>query len=426
MPPSKEDPIIIIGAGVFGLSTALELKSRGYKSITILDRFLPPVPDGSSVDISRIIRVEYADPLYASMAREAREGWLSTYAEHYHESGFVMLFDAASGNNYAAKSKAVGAAAGQTLVEFTDGEALLKAYPHARVRFDGLGGVGNAGGGWADAASAIRQLSIECSAAGVSFVTGPRGTVKSLRYTGRRITGINVAEGEPIPAASVILSTGAWTNSLIDIRHASTASGQPVGFIQLTPAEADSVRNMPVLINLSTGVFCFPPTPDTNILKVARHGFGFATSVPYDHTPEPISAPRTLSSNATSGYLPDDADAALRDGLRQLLPDFAERPWVNRRLCWYSDTPEGDFIIDRHPNVEGLFLATGGAGHAFKFLPVLGRYVSDCFEDKAPAEVRRQWRFRATTESTEGFKTGDGSRGGPPLRVLSAQEQAKL
>ncbi|KAH7363250.1 FAD dependent oxidoreductase [Plectosphaerella cucumerina] len=426
MPPNKDDPIIIIGAGVFGLSTALELKTRGYTSITVLDRFLPPVPDGSSVDISRIIRVEYADPLYASMAREAREGWLGPYARHYHESGFVMLFDAASGSDYAAKSKAVGAATGQKLVEFTDGDALLKAYPHARVRFDGLGGIGNAGGGWADAESAIRQLSGECSAAGVSFITGARGTVKSLRYSGRRITGVTVSEGPPLPASTVILSTGAWTNSLIDVRHASTASGQPVGFIQLTPAEAATVRDMPVLINLSTGVFCFPPTPDTNILKVARHGFGFATSVKYDHAADLISAPRTASSNARSSYLPDDADEALREGLRQLLPDFAERPWMNRRLCWYSDTPEGDFIIDRHPDAEGLFLATGGAGHAFKFLPVLGRYVADCFEDKAPAEVRRQWRFRATTESTEGFKRGDGSRGGPPLRVLSAQEQAKL
>ncbi|KAI5243383.1 hypothetical protein E4T43_04203 [Aureobasidium subglaciale] len=51
----KEGSIVVVGAGVFGLSTALELKRPGYGDITVLDRHLPPVPDGSSVDISRIV-----------------------------------------------------------------------------------------------------------------------------------------------------------------------------------------------------------------------------------------------------------------------------------------------------------------------------------------------------------------------------------
>jgi sarcosine oxidase/L-pipecolate oxidase len=62
-PVAKNESIVIVGAGVFGLSTALELKNRGYQNVTVLDRYLPPVIDGSSVDISRVIRVEYADPL---------------------------------------------------------------------------------------------------------------------------------------------------------------------------------------------------------------------------------------------------------------------------------------------------------------------------------------------------------------------------
>ncbi|KAL4930249.1 uncharacterized protein BDV17DRAFT_289853 [Aspergillus undulatus] len=75
MPVSQNDPILITGAGVFGLSTALELTRRGYTNIAVLDRHVPPVVDGSSVDISRIIRADYAGPIYAQMALEASAFW---------------------------------------------------------------------------------------------------------------------------------------------------------------------------------------------------------------------------------------------------------------------------------------------------------------------------------------------------------------
>lgn len=34
----KDDPIVIVGAGIFGLSTALHLARRGYDQVTVLDK----------------------------------------------------------------------------------------------------------------------------------------------------------------------------------------------------------------------------------------------------------------------------------------------------------------------------------------------------------------------------------------------------
>ncbi|KPM36568.1 hypothetical protein AK830_g9986 [Neonectria ditissima] len=423
-PIAKTDPILIVGAGVFGLSTALELKKRGFQNITVLDRYQPPVADGSSVDISRVIRVEYADELYAKMAREALQGWTTEFNNHYHSSGFVMLANK-SGNSYLESSKAVNESLGGELAEYTNASEVLTRFPCIPSQLDGLSAYVNENGGWADAEKSILQLSQLCSQAGVNFITGPRGKVLSLRHNSKRVVGVNVAQGEPLLASQIILATGAWSNRLLPMAHASTASGQPVGFIQLTPEEAEPLRKMPVIINLSTGIFCFPPTPDTNILKVARHGYGFATKVPVEGSRRFVSSPKRDGNNATASYLSSDAEEGLREGLRQLLPDFADSPWMDRRLCWYSDTPEGDFVVDYHPQIEGLFLATGGAGHAFKFLPVLGRYIADCFENKTSPEVRRKWRFRLS-KGEEIVKFGDGSRGGPPLRTLADREQAKL
>lgn len=69
----------------------------------------------------------------------------------------------------------------------------------------------------------------------------------------------------------------------------------------------------------------------------------------------------------------------------------------------------------------------------FKFLPVLGRYLADCFEGKASTEIRDKWRLPPALALSQGSETvaalsmvGDGSRAGPPLRKLTRAEQAKL
>ncbi|KAL4786410.1 FAD dependent oxidoreductase [Aspergillus varians] len=424
----KTDLILIVGAGVFGLSTALELTKRGYTNITIVDRHVPPVVDGSSVDISRIIRADYADPVYAQMALEAYKGWTSTYADFYHESGFILLSETPT-NQYIQRSKQNILNKGGHVNEFSTVAQMHSLNPDIAIDLPSAQGYHNPIGGWADAAGSISRLASECSVAGASFMTGRRGTVQSLFQSAdyNRVIGVNLADGSHLLASQVILATGAWSNRLLNLSHTASSSGQPVGFIQLTPDEASRFAKVPVMINMTSGVFSFPPTPGTHILKLARHGYGFATEVTSEVTGRAISGPKRDSSNAASGYLPDDADAALRDGLRRLFPSLGDRPWLNRRLCWYTDTPRGDFIVDHHPTLEGLFVATGGAGHAFKFLPVLGKYVADCFEGTAPTQLREKWQLKAPSKDAGPVvMSGDGSRGGPPLRKLSVLEQAKL
>jgi len=62
----------------------------------------------------------------------------------------------------------------------------------------------------------------------------------------------------------------------------------------------------------------------------------------------------------------------------------------------------------------------------FKFLPVLGRYIADCFEGKASPEVREKWKLRKDPGVRGPLVCNDGSRRGPEKRVLTPLEQAKL
>ncbi|KAK4862975.1 hypothetical protein LT330_010686 [Penicillium expansum] len=217
---------------------------------------------------------------------------------------------------------------------------------------------------WVEAERVMKRLVDRCLEAGVSFITGKRGTVTSLVQSDGKIVGLKVNTGETIHCSRVILATGAWTSQILDLKGAAISTAQPVGLIQLTPNEATDLAKQPVVFDINSGVFVFPPSTD-NFLKVMRHGYGYETTLAPGgkvNFSQSTSGPNVLSSSATSDFIPDEADASLREALSLLLPRFQNRLWKKRRLCWYSDTRDANFIIDHHPTISNLFLATGGSG----------------------------------------------------------------
>ena len=65
---AKSDPILIVGAGAFGLSTALHLNQSGYTNVTVLEKD-KQVPSAWSAanDVNKILRAEYEDPFYTDL-----------------------------------------------------------------------------------------------------------------------------------------------------------------------------------------------------------------------------------------------------------------------------------------------------------------------------------------------------------------------
>jgi sarcosine oxidase/L-pipecolate oxidase len=180
---------------------------------------------------------------------------------------------------------------------------------------------------------------------------------------------------------------------------------------------------MPVLLNMSSGFYILPPR--NRLLKIARHAYGYSNlvSIPNpdlkDTTREgetiEVSLPRT-SWEDKNQRLPKEGEDACRAALQEMIPSLAKRPFTRSRICWYTDTPHGDFLITHHPNYAGLFLATGGSGHGYKFLPVIGEKIADCIEGRYPEEFKEKWRW--PDERVEKVVTEDGSRGGRPGLVL--------
>ena len=68
--------------------------------------------------------------------------------------------------------------------------------------------------------------------------------------------------------------------------------------------------------------------------------------------------------------------AAVRDLLAQRFPALKDAPVVETRVCQYENTSNGDFLIDRHPEFDNVWLVGGGSGHGFKHGPAVGEYVA--------------------------------------------------
>jgi sarcosine oxidase/L-pipecolate oxidase len=84
-------------------------------------------------------------------------------------------------------------------------------------------------------------------------------------------------------------------------------------------------------------------------------------------------------------------------------------------------SPNGDFIVSYHPEYEGLFLATGGSGHAYKFFPVIGDKVVDALEGTLEPGFRDLWTWNevmAPGAATDDIFDGDGSRSGARDLIL--------
>lgn len=360
---------VVVGAGVFGLSTAYHLLKDGELDVIVLDKStVLPAPDGSSTDINRIVRSSYGNPFYSNLTHEAISIWKDDFPGLYHESGVLVL----GNSGYCKAAQVNDVASGAVVAPLTD---TPETSPLAHLRE--ASGYLNNSSGWADAEGGTRALLTKVQQLG-GKVLGRKTVVSPLfSPTADAVTGVKLQDGEEISADAVILATGSWTPSFFssffpELSQRLTATGQSVGFVQLSEAEAERYKSVPVVLNFDNGFYVFPPNRD-RLLKFAIHDGGYV-NLPDSSTP--ISTPRTISSHGPAGLkIPKVMADKLRAGLKEIYPELAERPFCKTRLCWYADTEDADWIIDEHPKHPNLYIATGDSGHAFKFLPVLGRLV---------------------------------------------------
>jgi glycine/D-amino acid oxidase-like deaminating enzyme len=83
-----------------------------------------------------------------------------------------------------------------------------------------------------------------------------------------------------------------------------------------------------------------------------------------------------------------------REYMRFRFPDMKDAPLLEARVCPYSNTVDSNFIVDRHPEAENVWLVGGGSGHGFKHGPAIGELAAGlALGQKAPEPTFALSRF---------------------------------
>ena len=256
---SQQKTYLIVGAGVFGSSTALHLiGSDPSAAVTLLDQTPFPCPLAASHDLNKIIRADYGDVFYSKLALEAQNSWRDDplYKPYYHNSGIIKIDDAGLSRQMIENYRNLGSEFSAEIISPED----------AKAKFNGLYKDGDWSGvkdvfwnpqsGWAEATVALKTTIEAAIRRGVEYV---EATVSNLLFdqTGDCI-GVRTESGRNLMADHTILCTGAQTPKLLadsaphwkDLQSDGRilAAGVVTAIVRLTPEQKGRFGVGPVFI----------------------------------------------------------------------------------------------------------------------------------------------------------------------------------
>ena len=393
--------IAVIGAGAFGGWTALWLRRLAGASaeVTLVDAWGAGNSRASSGGDSRVIRGMYgADRVYTEWVARAFELWRDAdrrWDQHlYHPTGALWMFRGDDG--YARASLPALAEVGLRVDRLDPAEAA--------GRFPGvdLAGVRSVyfeeTAGYLVARRACQAVARAVAAEGGEVVTAAArpGSIEN-----GRMTSVALSNGTVLTADRFVFACGPWLGEVFPeavgerirpTRQDVFYFGPPAG----DPRFGDD--RFPVWVDFGgPGGRIFYGIPGNE-----RRGFKVAD----DSHGEPVD-PTTMERT------PDPANLSrARALLAERFPDLAGAPLLETRTCQYESTPDGNLLIDRHPEAENVWLLGGGSGHGFKLGPALGERVAAwVLEREEPLARFGLARLEALDERPERggsqFRSGD-------------------
>lgn len=368
MNPNTYD-VAVIGAGVFGAWTAWHLGQAGRK-IALVDAYGAANNRASSGGESRVIRMGYgADEIYTRWSMRSLKLWQEFAARVrqplFHRTG--MLWMAREADAYTLSTEATLVKTGVKFEKLKRSE-LEKRWP--QISFGPVTwALYEPESGALMARRAVQAVADDAVSSGVQLLTE-----SVIAPTGRgAVDAVTTRRGEKISAGAFVFACGPWLPKIFPAllgerihptRQEVYFFGPPAGDRRFAPPQ------MPTWIDFGAEIYGIPDLENRGF-KVAldRHG--------------PALDPDTAERQVTPGWL-----KTVRDHLTERFPALKDAPLVESRVCQYENTSNGDFLIDRHPEFENVWLLGGGSGHGFKHGPALGEYVTRLIVNGGESEKR--------------------------------------
>ena len=347
----------VVGAGVFGASTARALALRGW-DVTLVEQYTPGTVRSASGGDTRLSRDAHGDvDWYADLARRARAQWLELQEEHS-----VRIWEPVGVAWFAHRPDGFEAASRDALERLGIRHEWLKP-DDARDLFPSLN------------TDDLEAVLFEPDAGVLHARRATQLLVEDAERHGVTLETTQASPSKAPEADVVVWACGAWLPSLFPNEVELTLSRRDVFFF----GGDGSWRGAPG--------FCDYDAPFYGHGEIAGLGVKVAPDFPGESL-DPDTLDRIpLAQRA----------AEARDYAAMRFPSLANAPIVGGRVCQYVLTGDTHFLVDRHPEHDSWWIVGGGSGHGFKHGPAFGDYVADCVEGKREPEA-----FHAL-----GHRTGD-------------------
>ncbi len=371
---------IVVGVGTMGSAALFHLARRGRRVLGI-DRFGIAHDRGSMHGQSRIIRLAYHEhPDYVPLLRRAYELWReleqAAGTQLLHQIGILEI----GPRDGPLVAGALHAAEAYDLpFELLDADELRRRRP-AFTPAPGAVGVEQPDGGYLLAEAAVRAHAELALAAGAEL----RLDSPVLDWQAGSSGVIVKTEQASYEAARLVLTPGAWAGGLLRLPPGLLqAERQVVAWFEPFPAAAAALAALPVFIVEEDGAiqYGFPPIGGAGLKIGWMHHPG--TAVPAPELLDRAAAPHEVEP--------------LRTFLERRIPGAAGR-LLDAQACLFTNTPDSRFVIDVHPDVPNVVIASACSGHGFKFAPVVGEIIADLADDGRtdhPIDFLRYARFAA-------------------------------
>lgn len=363
--------IAVIGAGAFGGWTALHLRQQGAR-VVLIDQFGPGNSRATSGDETRGVRTSYGDrgvgQLWMRWAQRAKGRWRRFDEEWKEAIGGQLFFNTGDIIARAERELFITRTIEWWEAEQIDHEVLT--VEEARYRWPAVNFKGMTVVLYEPEAGVVRARRA-CEAVGFVFkhLGGDIriGNAALAERSGRVLQTVGLANGDRIAADRFCFACGPWLPKVFPAVLGSLMSSLPLGHVcYFATPPGDDRFTYPNLPSWNfTGVTGWPAlVPDNRGFRVRSTGEGAF---------DPDLSPRLVSQESVERN---------RMILRDRFPALADMPLSETRACHYESSGTGNFLIDRHPDFDNVWIAGGGSAEGFKFGPVIGDYVAGRILDR--------------------------------------------
>ena len=390
--------VAVVGAGAFGGWTALHLQERGAR-VTLLDAWGPGNSRASSGGETRIMRGAYGPHQpYTELAARSLKLW-ARYEKRWkrqflHRSGVLWMSDGSDDSYERGSLKPLRAA--KIKFQQLSATQMKKRWP--QINFEGIEwGIDETECGYLDARASCHAVVEAFVAAGGKYrrlaVVGELEDGESVAPASRRLSrerprsrtlhamrSFPLSDGSHLEADYYVFACGPWLGTLFPhaIGDLIQPTKQEIFFFGTPPGDARFTdAHLPVWADHHDRFFYGIPGSDRRGFKVADDTRGPAF--------DPTNGERVVSEETLKG---------VREYVAFRFPALKDAPLLETRVCQYEQTPDSNFILDRHPKNQNVWLLGGGSGHGFKHGPAIGEMMADLIlKDRKSTPLWRLDRF---------------------------------